>query len=272
MANLSITTAWNQASEILRRDFGALFTVALALIALPNVLVQVLAPVQAAPGAVPGPGPWMLLVPVAILLSIAGSIAVSSLALGRERVVGSAIAHGFRRFLPMLGASFLLALPVIVLLVALILIVGLDPQALLRPTPATVGKLLLVLLLFLLVAVYFGVRLMLMTPVAAAETVGPIGIIKRSWELTRGHFWKLLGFILLVGVAAIVIMSVVSIILGLLIAAIAGAPEPGSIGALLLLLLSGLLNAAFTAIFGTIVARIYVQLAGDPASVAKVFE
>jgi hypothetical protein len=272
MAKLSITTAWNQASEILRRDFGALFAVALALIALPNVLVQALGPGRAAAGAVPGPGPWMLLMPVVILLGIAGSIAIASLALGRERVVGSAIAHGFRRFLPMLGASLILFVPLAIVLAALVLLVGLDPQALMRPTPATVGKLLLVFLLLFLVAIYFGVRLMMMTPVAAAETVGPIGIIKRSWELTRGHFWKLLGFILLVGVAAVVIAMVVSIILGLLIAVVAGPPEPGSLGSLLFLLLSGLINAAASVVFGTIVARIYVQLAGDPDSAARVFE
>jgi hypothetical protein len=272
MAKLSITTAWNEASEILKRDFGALFTVALALIALPNVLVQAFGPARAAPGAVPGPGWWMLLVPVVVLLSIAGSIAISALALGRERVVGSAIVHGFRRFLPMFGASLILAVPIVLLLVVLILLVGLDPEALLRPTQATVGKLILVAVLFLLVGLYFGIRLMLMTPVAAAETAGPIAIIRRSWELTRGHFWKLLGFVLLLGAAAVVIVMVVSMIFGLLVAVIAGAPEPGSVAALLMLLLGGLVNAAVSAVFGTAIARIYVQLAGDPKSVARVFE
>jgi hypothetical protein len=272
MRRLSITAAWNEASDILKRDFGALFTVALALIALPSVVMQALGPGQANPATPPEPGLWMLLLPVVLVLSIAGSIAISSLALGRERVVGSAIAHGFRRFLPMLGASLLLLLAAVVLLVPLVLVVGLDPEALMRPTAATAGKLVLAMLLFAILAVYFGVRLMLMTPVAAAEGVGAIGIIRRSWALTRGHFWKLLGFILLLGLAAIVILMVATMVLGLLIAAVAGPPAPGSLAAFILLLLSGLVNAAFTAVFTTIVARIYVQLAAGPEALAEVFE
>ena len=35
------------------------------------------------------------------------------------------------------------------------------------------------------------------SPVASEETVGPIGIIRRSWELTRGNWWRLFGFIVL---------------------------------------------------------------------------
>ncbi|MEO7825970.1 MAG: glycerophosphoryl diester phosphodiesterase membrane domain-containing protein [Allosphingosinicella sp.] len=272
MAKLSITTAWNEAVEILKRDFGALFTIALALMALPSVLLQALGPGRVGPGEVPGPGYWMLAIPVVLLLSIAGSIAIASLALGRERVVGSAIAHGFRRFLPMLGAVLILLVPTIIVIVALVQMAGLQPQALLNPTPATVGKMALVFLLFFVVALYFGTRLMLMTPVAAAETAGPVDIIRRSWALTRGHFWKLLGFVLLLAVAAIVIMIVVNIVIGLLIAAIAGLPEPGSLAALLILLLGGLVNAAFSAVFGTIVARVYVQLAGDAESTGRVFE
>lgn len=272
LARLSITTAWNEAAEILKRDFGALFTVALALGALPSVVLEALGPGRVGPGEVPQPGLWMLLIPLVVLLSIAGSIAIASLALGRERVVGSAIAHGFRRVPAMFGALLILLFPMVVLITVLAVALGLQPETLINPSPATVGKLALLVLLFLVVILYFAVRLMLMTPVAAAERTGPVEILRRSWALTRGHFWKLLGFVLLIALAAAVIMMVVSILVGLLIAAIAGPPEPGSLAALLNLLLGGLVNAGFSAVFGTLVARVYVQLAGDPESTARVFE
>jgi len=103
---------------------------------------------------------------------------------------------------------------------------------------------------------------MLMTPVAAAEAGGPVAIIRRSWKLTSGHFARLLGFVLLLVVVVIVVSLVVSSLFGILVAAIAGRPEPGSVAALLLMLIGGVVNAAVGIVFTTMVARIYVQLAG----------
>jgi hypothetical protein len=51
-----------------------------------------------------------------------------------------------------------------------------------------------------------------------------------------------------------------------------GQPDPGSLSSLLVLLLGGLLNAAFSVFLNVLIARIYVQLSGDVASVAQVFE
>lgn len=261
MGRLSITAAWNEASEILKRDFGALFTVALAFLLLPNLAMQALGPGPLAPGETPQPGLWMLIVPVAIVLNIAGSIAISTLALGKERVVGNAIAHGFRRVLPMLGATILVALAAVILCIPVVLLTGIDLQDLVSLTPAVLGRALLAMLFLLVVLIAFAVRLILITPVAAAEPVGPIGILKRSWELTRGHFWKLLGFLLLIGIVVLIIGMTTASVFGLAVTAVAGAPEPGDASWLVLLLLGGLVNAALTVGFTTLIARVYLQLA-----------
>jgi hypothetical protein len=266
MPRLSITTAWNETAEIVKRDFGALFTIALALIALPSVAMQALGPAGAGAGQPPELGLWLLLVPVVLVLSIVGAVAISSLALGRENVVGSAIAHGFRRFLPLLGASLLIALGAVILLLPLVMLAGIGVEDLTQPTAATFGRLGLILLVYCLIVVAFWVRLMLMTPVAAAEPAGPIAIIRRSWALTGGHFWKLLGFVLLMIVVLLVVGMVVGMVFGILIAAIFGAPEPGSFGALVLLLIGAVVNAAFGVVLTAMIARIYVQLAGASTS------
>lgn len=270
MGRLSITTAWNESADFLKRHFGSLFTVAVALITLPQVALQALGPGATAQGEAPEPGLWLLLLPISLVLAVVGSLAISTLALGREAVIGDAIRHGFRRLLPMLGASLLLILAACLFIVPLGLATGIEANDLIAPTPAKAGKIALVMLLVLLVGLFFAVRLLLLTPVAAAEPAGPVSIITRSWNLTKGHFWKLLGFVLLVSVAAGVVMAVATMILGLLIALIAGTPEPGNVSSLLLLLITGLLNAAFIVLMTTIVARIYVQLAGPlPADLAK---
>ena len=254
MPKLSITTAWNETAAFVKREAGLVFPVAFGLMALPMVFLQLLAPTTA-PGQEPQAGLWMLLFFPLIFLSVTGTVAISALAIGRERVVGEALRRGARRFLPLLGAMLLIAacfMPVILLLIVIV-----------QASPAA-GALLA--LAAAIAGIVLWVRLMLTTPVAAAEAGGPIAIIKRSFELTRGHAAKLIGFVLLVFILGAVILFALVTVGGLLIFFVAGRPEPGSIGFLLVLLLGALLNTVFLVYFTILVARIYAQLAGEPAS------
>lgn len=264
MGRLSITTAWNESADFLKRHFGALFTIAVALIAFPNVATQWLVPLPVGSGPTPQAGLWLVLFLLVLLLNLVGSLAISSLALGRENVVGDALRHGLRRLPSMAAASVILIAAAVILFLPLILATGLRPEQLIAPTPATVGKIGLVVLVFALVGLFFAVRLMLLTPVAAAEPVGPVAIIARSWTLTRGHFWKLLGFVVLITLAAMVAIAVAAMLIGLVVSLVAGPPQEGSLSQLILLLATSLLNAAFVVVMATMVARIYIQLAGPP--------
>jgi hypothetical protein len=269
MGRLSITTAWNESADFLKRHFGALFTIAVALIAFPNVATQWLAPLPVPPGPTPRTGLWLLLVLLVLALNMVGSLAISSLALGRENVVGDALRHGLRRLPSLAGAALILIAAALILFLPLILATGIRPEQLIAPTPATAGRIGLAVLVFALVGLFFAVRLLLLTPVAAAEPVGPVAIIARSWTLTKGHFWKLLGFVALITVAAMVAIGVAAMLIGLIIGLVAGPPQDGSLSQLILLLASSLLNAAFVVVMATMVARIYLQLAGAPAALAS---
>lgn len=268
MPKLSITAAWNESADYLRDHFGALFTLAVALITLPNVALQAFGPAAVrTPGAAAEPGLWMLLLPVVLVLGITGSLAVSTLALGRAATIGEAIGHGFRRVLPMIVVVLIFLVALCAVLILLVLATGLKPADLLAPTPATAGKVALAMLVFLALVLFFGVRLLLLTPVAAAESAGPAAIIARSWALTRGHYWRLLGFFLLVAIAASVVALVAKLAVGFVVALVAGPPAPGSAGGLVMLLVAGLINAVFLVVMTTMVARIYLQLAGGPAPI-----
>ena len=269
MSKLSITAAWNETADYLKAHFGTLFTIAVALITLPNVALQAFGPGAAAPGTAPEPGLWMLLVPVVLVLGITGSLAISTLALGRAATVGEAIGHGFRRVLPMLGATLILVLALCLLTVPVVLATGLDARDFLTPTPASAGKVALLMLFMLALLLFFGVRLLLMTPVGAAEPAGPVAIIARSWALTKGHFGRLLGFLLLMAVAALVVVMVATMVIGLIVAAILGAPAPGNSAGLIMLLVGGLMNAVFLVVMTTMVARLYLQLAGGAPAPIK---
>ena len=267
MARLSITTAWNETSAFVRNNVGPLFTIAFALMVLPGVVFQVLS-AHGAAGSGAASAVAAIVGLAMIVLSLVGSIAISTLALGRERVFGSAIAYGFRRFLPLLAASLLLALAAVLVALPLIVVSGLQPEDFVSPTPTpdVAARLLLVMLVLVLLLVVLWVRLMLMTPVAAAEPGGPIAIIRRSWQLTGGHFWKLFGFILLFMIAFLVVIGAVSIVLGIVIGVIAGSVEPTTLGGLLVMLVSGLLNALFLVLLTSMIARIYAQLTGTQES------
>ena len=84
MANLSITTAWNETAAFVQREARLLFPIAFLLIALPGAMLQALMPAAGARPAARSPAPGSLLIPVLILASMIGKLAISYLALGRH--------------------------------------------------------------------------------------------------------------------------------------------------------------------------------------------
>lgn len=261
MARLSITEAWNETAAFVRDEARLLFPIAFLLVALPGGVLQLFMPPPPAPGAPPPLGAWLLIMPLSVVAAMIGTIALSYLALRPGASVGEALLVGARRFIFLLAATLLVALAAILAAIplfalgALAFTGGATPEAL-------AGFSLLVLLVVLLGMLALWVRLMLMTPVTAVEDAGPIGIIRRSWELTRGHFWRLLGFVLLVFVAALIVMAAVSAVAGILVMLLLGPPEPLTLSAILVVLVGSLMQALFSMIFATLIARIYVQLAG----------
>ncbi len=55
------------------------------------------------------------------------------------------------------------------------------------------------MVIFALVIAYIFVRLSLAYPAALVEKIGPIRAISQSWHLVGGHWWQVLGCLLLIG-------------------------------------------------------------------------
>jgi hypothetical protein len=261
MARLSISQAWVEARERIRRDGNLYLSVALALIVLPLTLAGLIAP-----GGRPtedASSVALLLIICAGVIGLIGQLALIRLATGPSATVGEAIGHGARRLLPALAALILfgaaivlLAVPFIMLMIALGWI---EPNAA-TPSPGDAGSFGLAVLLLMVLAVLLSARMMMILPVASAERGGPLRILQRSWRLTSGHYARLLGLLLLLVVAAIAIMLVGAIIGGIA-ARVAGDIEPMSLGALIAAALSGIAQAAFTILSSVMFARVYLQLA-----------
>ena len=260
MAGLSISKAWDETRAILARDGKLLVSVALALIVLPAVVLGLLAP----PLASEAPPAWIQVVSMVVaLLGIAGQIAVIRLALGSRTVVGEAIAHAFKRLLPTIVAILLIAfafaivaLPIFLLLAPL---ESIEAAAAGRVGPEIGRAMLIVFFLLLLI----GARFQLITPVGAAEPIGPIKILQRSWAISKGHYWRLLAFLVITLVLVLIIVLYIGQVMGaVLVGALIGKIFPFSLGALIAGLISGLAQGAFSVVISVMIARIYTQLAG----------
>ncbi len=250
---LSISAAWDETASFARREARLLFPIAFLLLSLPAAIVRAIAPVAGA-GDLPRAGLWLASLPILLCVSLIGALAISALALGHAAGAGAAFRLAAGRFVALLGAAVVVALGGALLAVAVFLLAGL-----IAATASAYAA--LPVLAVLPVYLFFWVRLMLMTPAACAEAIGPIALIRRSWQLTRGHFWRLLGFVLTVTIVSLVVLASVGAIGGILITLAAGRPEPGNSAMLLILIGAALIQAGISGLFTVFVARIYAQLA-----------
>lgn len=260
MRGLSISTAWEETREILAREGRLLSTVALALIVLPTAVNSFINPRGI---AVPTTPMWMVGVAlVAYLIALAGQLALIRLALGPSITVGGAIAHGARRLPIYVAAVLVIVFALLLVLIVIGLALGaMGVQVQRQMTPGMSPASLIAALLFIAIFVFLFVRFVMAAPVASAETVGPIAILRRSWRLTAGQWWPLFGFLLVIfigaGIVAVAIGSAAGTVIGFLI----GKIEPMSASALVLALIDALVSAAITVLLAVMLARIYVQLA-----------
>jgi len=264
MSSLSISTAWEETRAILARDGQLYAAVALALIVLPIIVFTVIGPPVGEDANLLARMTYVAV----ILLGFVAQVAVNRLAIGPSVTVGAAIGRGFARLASIVAV--LLALSVALMFVAVVLLTVLSALGLVAiPGTGQTPPPSLILLLLALVAIGFTI-VQLAFPVAAVETGNPLRIIARSWQLAKGHYWRLLAFIGIIILCFIVVVIAMQCGVGSAVALLLGPPKPGSLSALTLGLAIGLIQAPFTVITATMLARIYTQLVGPGEAQASV--
>ena len=123
--------------------------------------------------------------------------------MGRETTVGASFRAGLRVAPKIIGTGLLLFFALLLGWIALFVVVAVVNNALV----ATLG------ILAGLVATVFVFASWLVAPVVAVlEPVGPIHAIRRSWWLSNGHRWRILGLQILLAVLQAVLSTLISFI------------------------------------------------------------
>ena len=111
-------------------------------------------------------------------------------------------------------------------------------------------------------AVYFTVRLEFSSAALILENVGVWEGMRRSWRLTRGSFWRVLGILLLSLLITSTLTGIVSGAVGMLGALATLGGGPGAYSALMAgsSFISSLLQAAILPFASAVTALTYIDL------------
>jgi hypothetical protein len=259
---MSIGKAWEEAVAFVAREATLLFPVALLFVALPGVILQEMTPpelqawfaepkMDAIPAMPPGFGLAMLLT---IILIWFGSLALFALALRPGISVGEALRLSIAR-LPVLIGTALVVVGIVSAIFVGAALVGVVFSLASRQLAAAVG----ILLGFGAAGLIFfaSIRLVLLNPVVIDTRLGVMASLRQAWTLTRGYFWRLFGFLIIVMLLSTIAGSAAQAIVGSLVGLASGAEAARFAG--------GLAGAAVSSVAQVymlvMLARLYRQAA-----------
>lgn len=196
-------------------------------------------------------------------------VAVSRSVLGRVATPGEVWERTRRRVWALIGQSLLVSLisglAALLLVGAAVLLVIAILSA--SSDGSTTGIVLAVLAAIvvglgaIIAAVFLGVRLSMSSAALILENVGVLDGIRRSWRLTKGSFWRVLGILVL----AALIQGAVGALLGGVTGALTGlitvtAPDQVALASALSTFLSALLSALILPFTAAVTALTYIDL------------
>jgi len=177
--------------------------------------------------------------------------------LGRKSSPADAWHRFSPRFVPVLLATFLIGIIEFVLIV-LVLLVFMIPFFLVvvnaasarsyDSASASIGGAFAIIFLMIVALIVVGcfltVKFAFTSSAVVLEGLGPVDALKRSWSLSKGSFWRILGRIWLIGI----VTGLTSAVLGGIVGAIlgVGAAAADSVG--LLVAFSAFLSALLSAV------------------------
>lgn len=233
----SYSAVWDDTVRLLKANSSLLSAVAGAFIVLPALIIAYMFP-PPAPAAgtfindlnayYVSNAPWLL---AAGVLEMMGVVVIQLLLFDRQSrlTVGGAISAALALLPAYVGANILAAL-----------MIGFGSMLLILP------------------GVYLFGRLAPLAAVFAAEgRRGPIDALRRTFDVTRGHGWVVVGLIILVALAGLLLILALTWTVGSMLILLAGE----RIGGFLLLVLTAFAEGGLSVVLAVLYAAIYRRLA-----------
>jgi hypothetical protein len=121
-------------------------------------------------------------------------VAISNIDLGRDFSIKSSYSEGLKRFWSVFGAGILIGLAIVLpIVVVAFCVITVIPDG------------FVVLVFAIPPAIFLSTRWSLSSQVIVLENVGASDGLKRSWELTKDFFWRVLGTSFAAGLLAVLL-------------------------------------------------------------------
>ena len=272
---VSMGNVWDRTTDFLGDHLSTIVPVALLAIILPSALSTLIEPVARS-----GASAAVMVNLAALILGIVGiwgQLFVVALALQPGAGRSAAMRVAGARLLPLIGiivilmlAVFALMLPVPIALIA----TGFDMRAaMINPQPSVslaAGWFITVYLIVLIpLMIFVTARLLLLTSVIVAERRG-IGAIRRSFALTRGMVWKIIGVTILYGIVVLVAMMAARTVFGSVLRIVLGGEGLITPATVLTAVVLAIVQAIFVVLASAFCAKLYLAVrdAREPAESA----
>jgi hypothetical protein len=267
---------WDETAEVLRGRSAILTRIAIPALVVPAIVRDGWA---AFAGPVPGSLPTTtgalggaLLGFLAALIAIWGQLAIIAVSSDPATTQADATRQASRRFLPALGVyavagivAGLLVLPIAVALAGS----GIDFAAMSRGqapsiSPGIAGFVGLYALAFVVVAILVGARLFVLNAVVVNERLG-LGAYRRSWSLTSGLTWRVIGVTLLFVIVWLVVLGAAQLIVGLAFRLLLGAEALETVQ-FAVAVVAAIITAIYMVVVSVFAAQLYAALSGRRAA------
>ena len=190
------------------------------------------------------------------ILQALGFLSLLALFARRRPTVGQAIKTGAIELLPLIAAQVFVT-------ITLVALGGMAVAAV--AAAAGQGAAFIVVLIVLAIALIVLARLVALAPLLVFEQrLNPFAAMVDSWRLTKGHGRRIFIFLLLVGIA----LTIVSLLVGGLIALLTALIGNAEVANLLSSALSALFGAVWLSLIVALLAAIFSQLTSGRSDVS----
>lgn len=262
---VSMGTVWDRTTEFLSDNLSAITPIAFFAIFIPAALSASLEPLTAVFGTTA-----MAIQILSLGLSIVslwGQLAITALVLDPAGGRSAATAVAGKRLVPVIGLLVVLLVGVMVLMLPIPVALaasGFDFQTAVNSRAAELpsgigGFVLLYSLIFLVVLLWLGARLALITPVVLMEGLW-FGALARSFKLTRPILWRIIGVVILYMIVGGVSFLAAKLVFGSIFGLVAGGDGPVTVGSVLAAIMVSMVVTAFSVLASAFTGRLYLAV------------